>query len=250
MGVSELTFLVIACVVVGLLVWKHLKDIKLLESVTPRYRGEWSERKMILKLLKMGIDHRAIFHDCYIRKTSGQYTQIDLVVATRAGLLVFEIKDYSGWIFGHFRQRYWTQILNYGKEKHRFYNPIMQNDGHIQAIREKLLHNPDIPIYSIIVFFGRCVLKNVTVGSDNDYLIYPREIKRTVNTILSNPDANFGDKYEIMNVLTESVANGCNSKIVSSQIMSAARANRNRPQSYYSHSFNPFILLRRFNRWY
>lgn len=237
------------CIVVWLLVWQYHKDMQLLESVTPRSRGERSERKTVLKLLKMGIDHRAIFHDCYIGKASGQYTQVDLVVATRVGLLAFEIKDYSGWIFGHFRQRYWTQVLNYGKEKHRFYNPIMQNNGHIHAIRENLPHNPGIPIYSIIVFFGSSELKDVTVGSDNDYLIYPSEIKCTVNSIMSNPDANFGDKYEIMNVLTEAVANGCNPAIVSSQKATAAQAGSNRPQSYYSFSFNPFTSLQRFTRW-
>lgn len=95
-------FLLAVCVIVGLRVWRHHEDMQLLETVTPRNRGEWSERMTVLKLLKMGIDHRAIFHDCYIRKASGAYTQVDLVIATRAGLLAFEIKDYSGWIFGHF----------------------------------------------------------------------------------------------------------------------------------------------------
>lgn len=223
--------------------------MQLLETVTPRNRGEWSERRTVLKLLKMGIDPRAIFHDCYIRKASGAYTQVDLVVATRAGLLVFEIKDYSGWIFGHFHQKYWTQVLAYGKEKYRFYNPIMQNNGHIRAIRENLPRNPEIPIYSIIVFFGNSTLKDVTIGSDNDYLVYPNDLKRTVSAILSHRDANFGDKHEIMNVLTEAVNNGCNPEIVSSQIMSARQAGRNRPQSYYSYSFNLFSLLKRISKW-
>lgn len=236
-------------IVAGILIWKHYKDMRLLETVTPRNRGERSERKTVLKLLKMGIDPRAIFHDCYIRKASGAYTQVDLIVATRTGLIAFEIKDYSGWIFGHFRQKYWTQVLAYGREKHRFYNPIMQNNGHIQAIRENLPHNPGIPIYSIIVFFGNSTLKDVTIGSDNDHLIYPNDIKCTVNAILSNCDANFGDKYEIMNVLTDAVNNGSNPEIVASQMKTAAQAGRNRPQSYYSHSFNPFTLFRRLNRY-
>lgn len=234
--------------ILAFIIWRNHQDMLLLETVTPRNRGERSERKTVLKLLKMGIDHRAIFHDCYIRKESGAYTQVDLVVATRAGLLAFEIKDYSGWIFGHFRQRYWTQVLAYGKKKYRFYNPIMQNNGHIQAIRENLARNPGIPIYSIIVFFGNCELKNVTVDSANDFLIYPNEIKSTVHEILSYADADFGDKSEIMDVLTDAVANGCNSEIVSSQILTSAYAGRNRPQSYDACYFNPFALFRRF-RW-
>lgn len=80
---------------------------------------------MILSLLKEGINPKAIFHDLYIQKTNGEYTQIDVAVATKAGIIVFEVKDYSGWIFGNGHQRYWTQILAYGEEKHRFYNPVM-----------------------------------------------------------------------------------------------------------------------------
>ncbi len=238
-------FLLIIFCVVGFLIRKYIKDMQLLETVTPRDRGEWSERKTVLKLLKMGIDHRAIFHDCYIRKSNGSYTQVDLVVATSQGLLAFEIKDYSGWIFGHYRQKYWTQVLAYGREKHRFYNPIMQNNGHIQAIRDNLSSNPGIPIYSIIVFFGSCTLKDVTIASDNDFLIYPCEIQRTVRGIMSRSAVNFGNKYEIMNVLSKAVANGTNQSILSSQMMSALRAGKKRPQYSY---FNPFAMFRRFGR--
>lgn len=222
--------------------------MQLLETVTPRNRGEWSERKTVLKLLKMGIDCRSIFHDCYIRKSNGSFTQVDLVVATSQGLLAFEIKDYSGWIFGHYRQKYWTQVLAYGREKHRFYNPIMQNNGHIQAIRDNLPNNPNIPIYSIIVFFGNSTLKDVTIASDNDFLIYPNEIYRTVKNIMSRPVANFGNKYEIMNVLTEAVINGTNPSIIYAQMMSASQAGRNRPQSTYYYSFNPFAIFKWFRR--
>lgn len=230
------------------IMWRRYKEIQLLETVTPRYRGEASERKTVLELLKMGIDNRAIFHDCYFRKPDGSYTQTDLVVATRQGLLAFEIKDYSGWIFGNYRQKYWTQVLAYGREKHRFYNPIMQNNGHIQAIRDNLRSNYNIPIYSIIVFHGNCTLKNITAASDNDFIIYRNEVRRTVQRILSRPEANFGNKYEIMNVLTEAVANGTNPSIVSAQLMSASMAGRNRPQSAYQYSYNTLTLLRRFRR--
>lgn len=245
---NMILILVVVLIVASVLIWKRYKDTQLLETVTYRDCGECSERKVVLKLLKMGIDHRAIFHNCYIRKASGTYTQVDLVVATSQGLLAFEIKDYSGWLFGDFRQKYWTQVLAYGKEKHRFYNPIMQNNGHIKAIRENLPNNPNIPIYSIIVFFGSCTLKNITIGSDNDFLIYPNEISSTVQDILSRPKTNFGDKYEIMNMLTQAVANGANPGIISSQLMSASRAGIDRPDSTYDYSYNPFAMLRRFSR--
>lgn len=222
---------------IGLILWiayqiyLKRKERKLIEQVTPITRGEKSERKVILSLLKEGINPKAIFHDLYIQKPNREYTQIDVAVATKAGIIVLEVKDYSGWIFGNEHQKYWTQILAFGKEKHRFYNPVMQNYGHIQAIRQCLPNNPDIPIFSVIVFFGNSELKNVTCNADNTFIIYPHSIRQVVADIMLQPDANYGNKYEIMELFTTAVQNGDNSMIVSSQINSAIYHNLNKPHS-------------------
>ncbi len=143
---------------------------------------------------------------------------------------VFEVKDYSGWIFGNEHQKYWTQVLAYGKEKYRFYNPVMQNFGHIQAIRQGLPQNPSIPIYSVIVFFGNCELKNITCNANNTCIIYSHFIRQVVSRILMQPNANFVNKSEIMNFFTKAVQNGDDPMIVSSQINTAAYYNRDTPQ--------------------
>ena len=223
------------------------KERKLIELVTPITRGEWSERRVILNLLKEGINPKAIFHDLYIRKPSGEYTQVDVAVATKAGIIVFEVKDYSGWIFGNEHQRYWTQILAYGKEKHRFYNPVMQNAGHIQAIRRCLPQNPGIPIYSVIVFFGSSEFKNVTCNADNTFIIYPHSIRQLVSEILRQPDAKFGNKHEIMDLFTKAVQNGNDPMIVECQMNSAAYYGRNKPQSIYTLSFTSLFRFRMFS---
>lgn len=222
---------------IGLILWiayqiyLKRKERKLIEQVTPITRGEKSERKVILSLLKEGINPKAIFHDLYIQKPNREYPQIDVAVATKAGIIVLEVKDYSGWIFGNEHQKYWTQLLAFGKQKHRFYNPVMQNAGHIQAIRQCLPNNPDIPIFSVIVFFGNSEFKNVTCNADNTFIIYPHSIRQVVADILLQPDANYGNKYEIMELFTTAVQNGDNSMIVSSQISSAIYHNLNRPHS-------------------
>lgn len=232
--------IILICLVIGIacIVYAKRKERELIEQVTPITRGEWSERRVVLKLLKMGINPRAIFHDLYIQKPNGEYTQIDVAVATKTGIIVFEVKDYSGWIFGSEHQKYWTQLLAYGKEKHRFYNPVMQNAGHIQAIRHCLPQNPSIPIYSVIVFFGNSEFKDITCNADNTFIIYPRSIQQVVSEILMQSKANFGNKYEIMSLFTKSVQNGNDPMIVSSQISSAAYYGRNTPQSTYTTSFN------------
>lgn len=94
------------------------------------------------------------------------------------------------------------------------------------------------------MFYGNCELRNITVESENDYLIYPYEIKRTVKRIMSGSLANFGDKHEIMNLFSQAVNNGNNPYIISSQLNTASIASKNKPQSTY-YSPNLFLLLRR-----
>lgn len=64
-------------------------------------------------------------------------------------------------------------------------------------------------------------------------IIYPRSIRQVVAEILMQPNANYGNKYEIMDVFAKAVQNGNDPMIVSSQINSAAYYGRNTPQSIY-----------------
>ena len=202
--------------------------------ISPINCGEWAERQVVQDLLNEGINPKAIFHNLYIQKRSGEYTQVDVVVATRAGLIVFEVKDYKGWIFGNEHQKYWTQLLAYGTKKYRFYNPVMQNAAHIQAIRQNLPQNPGIPIYSVIVFFGNCEFRNITCNADNTFIIYHNSISQIVSEILRRPNVNFGNKYEIMDLFTKAVQNGNDPMIVTSHTNSASYYDRNRPDPQYT----------------
>ena len=189
------------------------RDRKLLETVTKTYRGTRSERNMVLKLLKHGIPAKAIFHDLYVGH-NGQYSQIDLVVAANVGILVIEVKDYSGWLFGKGNQKQWTQVLAYGKEKYRFYNPVRQNNGHIMALRKQSRQFAKLPFYSIIVFYGDCELKDVSFIPESTFITYSNGFLNTVdNIITNNKPAKFTDKWEVINVLTQAVKNGENNEI-------------------------------------
>lgn len=99
--------------------------------------------------------------NCYIPKPDGGSTEIDILMVHKTGIYVFESKNYSGYIFGAENQRMWTQTLNAGRrgvEKNQFYNPIMQNEGHIRYLR-KLIGRNDVPFYSYIIFSDRCEFK-------------------------------------------------------------------------------------------
>ena len=90
--------------------WYPKYDTRL-DEITSRERGTWSERKLISSLLDYGISPKAIFHDLYVKNGKYGFAQIDVAVATRVGIIVFEVKDYSGWIFGRAKDMKWTQGL-------------------------------------------------------------------------------------------------------------------------------------------
>jgi hypothetical protein len=119
-----------------------------------------------------------------VPKWNGETTEVDLLLICSKGLFVFECKNYSGWIFGTETQRQWTQTLPKGRgrcHKEHFYNPIMQNASHIRHLKN--LFGRDLPMRSIIVFSDRCVLKDVTVYSDDIAIIKHGIIASAVRSI-------------------------------------------------------------------
>lgn len=188
------------------------KELKLLETVTKSYRGTSSERELVLKLLKNKIPAQTIFHDLYIKKWNDTFSQIDLVVPTKVGILVFEVKDLSGWIFGRGNNKEWTQVLAYGKEKHRLYNPILQNQKHIDELKI-LLNQENVPFFSLIVFYGDCELKEISFIPKETYVVKSTRIIEVINLILrDNESAKYKDKRQILAKLKNAVENGENVK--------------------------------------
>ncbi len=180
----------------------------LLETVTNIDRGTYSERNLTLKLLKYGIPAQTIFHDLYVQKPQGDFSQIDLVVVTTAGIIVFEVKDYSGWIFGKGYQSQWTQVLAYGNQKYRFYNPIMQNSKHIAELRKKTKQFKKIPFYSVIVFDGNCELRDISFVPEGTFVVKSERVLELMSLIQANEPAPYTDKKEVIQILREAVENG------------------------------------------
>lgn len=204
--------------------------MKLLCSVSSPERGTRAEHKLIIKMLKNGVHPKSIFHDLYLQKKNGGFAQIDIVVAIPQGLIAIEVKDYSGWIFGNEKQKYWTQILNYGREKYRFYNPIMQNVGHIKALREQSKQIDCLPIFNIVLFSGNCTLKNVSYMVANTYVGYCSDINYILGKVSEVPFANYTDKKEVAQLLRKAVNNGNNPDIVASHITSVRKYSVGKPQ--------------------
>jgi len=176
-------------------------DDELLKSVTFLDRGEVSERKLVLDLLKSGYNADSIFHDMLIKFDKLGSTQVDLALITDAGIIVIEVKDYSGWLFGNGNHTNWTQVLDYGRTKYRFYNPVKQNQTHIKHIKT-LINQNDVPVFNLVVFYGDCTLKKINdipsgaiVVKSNDILYYINNIVQKSAKITYKNKQEISDKF-------------------------------------------------------
>ncbi|TCK86777.1 nuclease-like protein [Natranaerovirga hydrolytica] len=98
-------------------------------------------------------------------------TEIDFLIITSKGLLCIENKHLTGVVKGSVEDKYWVQIKNNGKQ--RFYNPLMQNEGHIKCLKHHLRLNgyKNVPVYSYIVFSNENVnvfVDDIRVGTIHD----------------------------------------------------------------------------------
>ena len=204
-----LVVLLTILLVFGVFIYHFFRDRKLLKSVTSLKRGTASERDLVLRLLKKGMPAITIFHDLCIEKRNGSYSQIDIVLPTKEGIVVFEVKDYKGWIFGDGHRTTWMKTLNYGKIKNRFYNPIKQNLGHIKAIRSLHSQFKYVPFYSVIVFYGECELKEINYIPAGTYLAKADRVFDVLREIKEqNAPASYRNKKEVVRVLQEAVQKG------------------------------------------
>ena len=123
--------------------------------------------------------HHRIMTNLYIPKKDGSTTEIDLIMIAQTGIYVFESKNYSGWIFGNEKSQYWTQTFPNG-QKQRFYNPVSQNKGHINALKSILEIKNNDSFKSYIIFSERCKLKKVNVSSPNLVVLKRSDLRKTI----------------------------------------------------------------------
>lgn len=143
----------------------------------PKWKGKIGEYKVNRKLNKLPKDY-VLLKDILLESSKGKTAQIDHIVVSPKGVFVIETKNYKGLIYGDHKERYWTQVID--KNTYNFYNPVIQNLGHIKAIKEKLNNKKDIPIYSIVAFNERCKLKKII--SDTPVLYTKKIIPYIKNT--------------------------------------------------------------------
>ena len=124
-------------------------------------KGERGERIVGAKLSSLPPDY-IIMNDVYLKRPDGKTSQIDHIVISQCGIFVIETKNYSGKIYGSENAEYWKEyfswfsrsVFKYGhhSKEFPFFNPIRQNQGHINTLRKLLSQYGTLPFFSIIVF--------------------------------------------------------------------------------------------------
>jgi len=164
----------------------------------PTIKGFMGEKTVSTLLSMLDSKKYRIINDI-ILEVNGKTSQIDHVVISNYGIFVIETKNYKGKIYGNDYDKYWTQVIY--KRKEKLYNPIKQNHGHIQALKQHLADYKDIPYIPIIVFSTNADLK-VTASID---VIYTAKLLKTI-------------KKHQKQVITNEVKEDIYSKIISLNI--------------------------------
>lgn len=124
-------------------------------------KGMAGERSAFLELTrKYHVPENQILRNVYIPTKNGT-TEIDLLVISKKGLLVFECKNYSGNVYGDGNHDKWVQYL--GKTRNYFLSPVVQNRYHAKCLKEYFHGIEDLPVISFVVTTGNAnwKLKNI-----------------------------------------------------------------------------------------
>ncbi len=134
------------CIIIAVL----LMIIAVFRIIIPYIKGWLGENALKLILKELPKSRYKVFNDV-IFKTSGASIQIDHIVVSKYAVFVIENKNYKGTIIGSEKPETWTQKI--GKSEFEFYNPIKQNQIHINYLQSIIKF--EIPIVSIIAFSPR-----------------------------------------------------------------------------------------------
>lgn len=138
-------------------------------------KGKVGEKVVSVKLERLPKDEYRVLNNVTLPTANGS-SQIDHLVVSIYGIFVVETKNYNGWIYGGEHSEYWVQNI-YG-HKYQFYNPILQNVGHVRALRRVLSDYESLPIVPIVAFSGKASIK---VKVEDAYVVYWSQIREVIH---------------------------------------------------------------------
>ncbi len=116
--------------------------------VKAELKGRKGEAAVAEVLARAGLP---ALHDVVLRDGRG-LTQVDHLVRLPGRIVVLETKALAGVVTGGVRDRHWVQHLRDGAVPTSFLNPLVQNHGHMRAVRE--LAGAGVPVAGLVVSAG------------------------------------------------------------------------------------------------
>ena len=151
------------------------------KEIKGNIKGTFGEVRQEIRLHRLDREKYKVINNILI-PSKNKTSQIDHLVISNYGIFVIENKNFSGSIYGSERDKSWTQVM--AKSKNVFYNPILQNYGHIKALEEIIGYNKGI--YSIVVFSNKAILKKIDVSSNNVKVINEGDLLSTIYSYRMN----------------------------------------------------------------
>ncbi|MEG1447929.1 MAG: nuclease-related domain-containing protein [Oscillospiraceae bacterium] len=175
---KEKIYIVIVTIIIGLIIilFSNVNVIKFYLSdyhketkrgyrKTMNHLGNFGEYLIFQRLCKVK-GYKKILSNVYIKKRSGDYTEVDVIMVHTSGIYVIESKNYKGHISGYKTAKNWTQSLG-RNTKNQFYNPLQQNEAHMRGIKY-CLDLPDMSLlHSVIVFSNNSDLSEVHIDESD-----------------------------------------------------------------------------------
>jgi hypothetical protein len=166
-------------------------------------KGAYGEY-LLFKRLERKFPNMKILANIYLNTGNGNTTEIDLIGINKNGIFSFEVKNYKGAIYGDGNNKNWAQFL--GKNKYNFYNPISQNQTHINVLQRTLNFRSKEAFKSMIVFSDNCEIKKVKNVPNNVCISQiknvHKEIKKEKSRYFTRQDINriYNFLYQFSNV--------------------------------------------------
>jgi hypothetical protein len=128
-------------------------------------KGNYGEFKLYRKVIRV-FGKSSVMTNIYLENENTEHTEIDVLAISNKSIYVFEMKNYSGYIYGSQKDKYWTQVLNKWT-KNKFYNPLRQNYAHAKAVENYLMIDYSV-ITPIVVFSNRSKLSKINVDKNTN----------------------------------------------------------------------------------
>lgn len=164
---------------------KKIKNSKTLQKNDKNEIGKIGETN-IIDLIESNIKvYKHIITNCYFYK-DGERTEVDIILITCFGIYVIESKNFSGTIYGKYIDFKWTQWFPSGT--HTFYNPIKQNEYHIEFMQHNL--KSDFRNFrSYVVFGDKADIQHIDLsGNRSTKVINSNQLIETLITDMHNGD--------------------------------------------------------------